>query len=108
MNSNHPAPTMIEIDVKAVPVPESDNHFQALTIVFMPIIYHTKNYSRSAEWLLLLRKPMHNPEILHYVQNDKKRRVVILEEPPATKDLAFFECTFREPSSSYSDPDKIP
>ena len=29
-------------------------------------------------------------EILHCVQNDKKRRFVILEEPTATKDLAFF------------------
>ena len=29
-------------------------------------------------------------EILHCVQNDKKCRFVILEEPAATKDLVFF------------------
>ena len=34
---------------------------------------------------------LHNLEkqILHYVQNDKKRQFVILEEPTATKDLVF-------------------
>jgi len=29
-----------------------------------------------------------SPEILHCVQNDKKHRFVILEEPKATKDRA--------------------
>jgi hypothetical protein len=35
-----------------------------------------------------------NPEILHCVQNDKKRRFVILEEPTATKDLAVYLLSF--------------
>ena len=34
---------------------------------------------------LFLKGALHNPEVLHFIYNDKKCEFVIIEEPTATK-----------------------
>jgi len=53
-------------------------------------VIYLPNVNFSLEGRPLRKSKKLKREILHCVQNDKKRRFVILEEPTATKDLAFF------------------